>query len=154
MKITTKEYTIIKTKNYIKKNKLFFFFNGINRNSNDLVLVEQNLQKINLNCYKIYNKTSKKALNSSIYLKVSALINGITFFIKPIANINEAPKRKLITDLELLNYTLLAFSLNNKIYSKTQLKSVLALNYIESKLLFFQFSITHLKTVCTKTKTL
>lgn len=154
MKITTKEYTIIKTKNYIKKNRLFFFFNGINRNSNDLVLVEQNLQKINLNCYKVYNKTSKKTLSTSVYFNMSALINGITFLLKPISSKKEISKRKLIVDFDLLNYTLLAFNLNNRIYSKTQLKNVVSLNYKESKLLFFQFSVTNLKTVYTKIKNL
>ena len=35
MEFTSKDYKIIKTKNYLKKNNLFFFFCGVHRNLND-----------------------------------------------------------------------------------------------------------------------
>jgi hypothetical protein len=152
MKITTKDYTIIKTKNYIKKTNLFFFLNGINRSSNDLILIEQNFKKLGLNCYKIYNRTSKKTLKNSIFLNECALINGITFFFKPILIVKEITKKKLLTDFEHLNFTLLALNLNNHIYSKTQLHKMFSFNYKESKLLFFKFNITNLKIIHTINK--
>jgi hypothetical protein len=70
MKFTTKEYKITKTKSYIQTSNLFFFFNGINRNSNDWIIIEQKLKNINFEYYKIFNKTSKKTLENSIYKNV------------------------------------------------------------------------------------
>lgn len=49
MELTFKNYKMTKTKTYIKKNKLFFFFDGVHRNSNHWVLVEQELKNICFN---------------------------------------------------------------------------------------------------------
>jgi hypothetical protein len=150
MKFTTKEYKITKTKSYIQTSNLFFFFNGINRNSNDWIIIEQKLKNINFEYYKIFNKTSKKTLENSIYKNVIPTINSITFLIKLRSNTKELSKQILLNNFEPLLFTLLAVKLNNKIYSTTQLKALPSLNYSENKLLLFQFSITNLKTFVKK----
>lgn len=143
MEITSKNYKIMKTKNYIKKNNLFFFFSGIHRNSNDWILVEQNLKNINFNYYKIFNRTAKKLLNNSIYKTIKPAINSITFVIKP--KIKQVSKQILTASFEPLLFNMLAIKLNNKIYQTTQLKSTYSLNYKDNKILVFKFVIANLK---------
>lgn len=145
MKFSSKEYNIIKIKNYIIKNDLFFFFHGINRKSNEWINVEQELQKISFSYYKILNKIFKNTINKSIYTNISPLVNSVTFLIKPKINKKNITKNILIHNFEYLIFTLLAIKLNNKIYSKNQLNNSFSFLYKESKLLFFQFNTTNNK---------
>lgn len=150
MQFSSKDYKILKTKNYLKENNLFFFFNSIHRNSNDGIIIEQNLKKFNLNYYKIFNKTSKATLNNSIYKNSNELINSMTVFIQPISNSIELKKSNLLSCFEPLLFNMLAIKLNNKIYSTFQLKEISTLNYKDTKLLLFQFSLTNLKLIFKK----
>lgn len=147
MRLTSKKYKITKTKNYLKKNNSFLFFNSTNKKSNSWSTTEQNLKKINFDYYKIFNKTSKKTLTNSIYKNVSALISSITFFVKLKSNMQEIVKLNLTIDFNNLSFILLAFKLNSKVYSSTQVKNTHVLNYKENKLLFFQFQISNLKLI-------
>lgn len=150
MQFSSKDYKILKTKNYLKENYLFFFFNSIHRNSNDGIIIEQNLKKFNLNYYKIFNKTSKTTINNSIYKNSNELINSMTIFIKPISHSLELKKSNLLSCFEPLMFNMLAVKLNNKIYSTSQLKEINTLNYKDTKLLLFQFSLTNLKLILKK----
>ena len=150
MDLTTKKFKIEKTKNLIKHNNLFIFLNGINRNSNDWILIEQELKKINFNYYKIFNKTSKKTLNNSIFLNTSSLINSMTFLLKPLVAEQEINKNILLNKIETLIFSLLAIKVNNKIYSKTKLKNLVTLNYKNNKLLFYKFLISNTKVILKK----
>jgi hypothetical protein len=143
MELISKNYKIGKTKNYIKKNNIFFFFSGINRNSNDWILVEQSLKSVNFNYYKIFNRTAKKTLNNSIYKTIKPTINGITFLIKP--KTNRLSKQILTASFEPLLFNMLAIKLNDKIYQTTQLNNNYSLNYEDNKILVFKFLITNLK---------
>lgn len=146
MKFNTKNYKIDKTKNYIETNDILFFFNGVNKKSNDWIHTEQNLKKINFKYYKIFNKTTKKELNnSSINNNLSNIINGITFLLTPEQNTKNLLKNIILKDLTFLFFVLLTVKLNNKLYSVNQLKQSNSLNYINNKLLIYQFSIVHLK---------
>jgi hypothetical protein len=150
VQFSSKDYKILKTKNYLKENYLFFFFNSIHRNSNDGIIIEQNLKKFNLNYSKIFNKTSKTTINNSIYKNSNELINSMTVFIKPISYSLELKKSNLLSCFEPLMFNMLAIKLNNKIYSTSQLKELNTLNYKDSKLLLFQFSLTNLKLILKK----
>jgi hypothetical protein len=150
VQFSSKDYKILKTKNYLKENSLFFFFNSIHRNSNDGIIIEQNLKKFNLNYYKIFNKTSKTTINNSIYKNSNELINSMTVFIKPISHSLELKKSNLLGCFEPLMFNMLAIKLNNKIYSTSQLKEINTLNYKDNKLLLFQFSLTNLKLILKK----
>ena len=145
MKFSAKNYKINKTKNYIQTNNILFFFNGVNKNSNDWIHTEQNLKKINFKYYKVFNKTTKKALNDSIYNRASNTINGITFFIKPETSTKNLLKTTIVKDLKLLLFILLTIKLNNKLYSANQLNKNNSLNYMDNKLLMYQFGVAHLK---------
>lgn len=145
MDLTAKKYKIEKTKKFIKQNRLFIFFNGINRNSTDWVIIEQDLQKINFNYYKIFNKTSKLALNDSIFLSIISLINSVTFLLKPLKTENNLHKKILFQKFESLGFLFNAIKINNKIYSKSQIKNLVTLNYKDNKLMFYKFLIANVK---------
>ena len=146
MQFSSKDYKILKTKNYLKENNLFFF-NSIHRNSNDGIIMEQNLKKFNLNFYKIFNKTSKTTIKNSIYKNSNELINSMTVFIKPASHSIELKKSNLLNCFESLMFNMLAIKLNNKIYATSQLKEIKTLNYKDNKVLLFQFSVTNLKLI-------
>lgn len=145
MEFTSKKYKIIKTKSYVQTHSLFFFFHGLNRKSNEWVIAEQNLKNLNFDYYKVFNQTTKKTLNSSIYKNITPTINSITFLIKPISNEKEMTKKILLDNFEVLLFTLLAVNINNKVYSTSQVKNTFSLNYKDNKLLFFQFGLTNMK---------
>jgi hypothetical protein len=142
MKLTPKNYKITKTKNYLKKNNLFFFFNGINQNSNNWIKTKQELKNLNLNYYTIFNKTSVNTFKNSIHKNANQTINGITFLIKPILN-NAIMTKKLLFSLDPLVF--LSLKLNNRIYSLNQIKYTSSLNYYNNKLLLYQFYLTNIK---------
>ena len=83
MKLSVKDYKIVKIKTYFKANHLFFFFNVIIRNSLDWLLIEQGLKTVGFNYYKVLNRTTIKTFNTSIYANNKSAITGSTFLIKP-----------------------------------------------------------------------
>jgi hypothetical protein len=150
MKFTSKEYNIAKTKKYFQSNNLFIFFNGINLNSDNWILIEQKLKKINFSYYKIFNTTSKKILQNSIHISKAALVSSITFLFKPISTFQEITKDTLLNSFEPMLFTILALKLNNKIYSKDQLKKLFSFKYKENKLLLFHFGVVNIKLLMIK----
>ena len=83
MKLSSKNYKIVKIKKYFHTNKLFLLVNGMNRSSLDWLLVEQELKTIGFNYYKSSNKTTMKALESSVYNSAKPLLSGSSFLLKP-----------------------------------------------------------------------
>lgn len=145
MKLNTKEYKILKIRNYLKNNEIFFLFNGLNRNSHDWITTEQELKKITFNYYKILNKTSHNEINASIYQNLASTINGITFFLEPNKDLKILTKHVLLANFKTLLFDMLAVKFNNKIYSLEQIKSIYSLNYSENYLILYQFNVTKLK---------
>lgn len=145
MEFSSKEYKTSKTKQYIKTTKLFFFFTGIDKSSNDWILIEQNLNNLKFNYYKVFNKITTQTLQNSIYNNVKPIINGITFLIKPTFESQLLSKQVLINSFEPLFFVMLALKLNNKVYSTKRLGNMSSLEYHENKLLLYQFGLTNLK---------
>jgi len=145
MKLNAKEYQRIKTKKYLKKNRLFFFYNGVNRNSNYWRKTEQSLKIMGFNFLKNFNKITNKELKNSIFKNMKEIINGPTFFIKPNSK-NQLLKDVLLSKFCPLLFIVLAIKINSKIYSLTVLKkNPNLINYDNNTLLFYQFNITNLK---------
>ncbi len=151
MKLNIKNYKIVKTKEYFRSNNLFFFVNSLNQNSLDWLLTEQEFKTIGFDYYKVLNKTTVKTLNISIYAKISPIIKGSTFLIKP-QKTKPFLKQTILKTFNLLFFELLIIKFNNKIYPANSLKSIHSLEYKETKLLFCQFNLTHLKTYCKLSK--
>ena len=136
MKFNYKNFKIKKTKNYMKKNKLFIFVSSICNS----------LKNINFSYYKIYNKTVRKALKSSIYYRaIKFVLNSTIFLIKP--KIKKLLKQILYINFKFYNFLIL--KLNNKIYKTIQLKKNYSLNYKINKLFIFKFAVINLKKIKT-----
>ena len=148
MKLNSKDYKILKTKKHFKANNLFFFANGANQNSSDWLATEQGLKTLGFSYYKLFNKTTVKTLNNSIYNNIKSIVSGPTFFINPSTN-KPLSKQTISNNLDLLLFELLMVKFNNKIYSIKSLKNTYSLDYKETKLVFYQFGLTHLKS-CSK----
>ena len=145
MKLSTKDYQKIKTKEYLKKNQLFFFFNGVNRNSNDWRKTEQSLVRMGFMFFKSFNKITRKELKNSIFKKLKEIVNGPTFLIKPKATAQLSIDILLSKFCPLL-FILIAIKINNKIYPLIVLKkNQNEINYTHNALLFYQFNVTNLK---------
>jgi len=100
--------------------------------------VEQDLVKSKLNYYRSYNTLTKNSIENSIFKNLTKLINGPLFFvkIKNKENINLTLK-KLININTLL--TALCIRINSKIYSISQLKKILSLNYVKNIVILHKF---------------
>ena len=81
MQFNLKSYQIYKTKKYLKNDFLFLAI-GANQNSQNLINISQNLHKLNLTYYKIYNNTSIKMFKNSVYQNLSKTLNTTLFFLK------------------------------------------------------------------------
>lgn len=144
MKLSVKDYQIVKTKDYFKASNLFFFVSGISRTSLDWLLIEQKLKTTGLSYYKLLNKTTLKTLDNSIFNNTTPVISSSTFLIKPSLN-KYILKQKIFNTFNPLFFELLIVKLNNRSYSVTSLQNTYVLKYKTTKLLFYQFNLTHLK---------
>ena len=144
MKFSLKDYKLLKTKKYIKNTNLFFVISGININSKNSIEIQQDLTRINFKCYKIFNKTSTKILDKSIYRNSKHIIIGLIFFVEPKKQ-NKISKKMIFHHFGNLKFILLKVKLNNQIYLLNQFKNVNILSYIKNKLLLYQFTVLHLK---------
>ena len=145
MLLKKKNYETLKVKTYLKNDKLVFFFNGVNRNSKKLLRVEQELKSLGYCSYKVLNKIALKTLNNSIHLNTKPLFNGLKFFIKPSKKPYKLTRNIFQKNFEPLLFLIMAVKINNRIYSRTQLKSLHSIKYNENKLLLYQFMTTNLK---------
>jgi hypothetical protein len=145
MKLNTKEYQKIKTKEYLKKNQLFFFLNGVSKNSNDWRKTEQSLGSMGLMVFKSFNKITNKELKDSTFKNFKEVINGPTFLIKPKPKV-QLSRDGLLSKVCPLLFILLALKINNRIYPLIVLKKTQnEINYTNNALLFHQFNVTNLK---------
>jgi hypothetical protein len=145
MKLNTKEYQKIKTKEYLKKNRLFFFLNGVNRNSNDWRKTEQSLVAMGFMFLKSFNKITNKELKNSTFKNLKEIVNGPTFLIKPKATA-QLFRDVLLSKFCPLLFILIAIKINNKIYPLIVLKkNQNEINYTNNALLFYQFNVTNSK---------
>jgi hypothetical protein len=145
MLLKKKNYETLKIKTYLKNEKLFFFFNGVNRSSEKLLHVEQELKTLGYCSYKVLNKITIKTLDNSIYLNTKPLFNGLNFFIKPFKKPYKLTKNIFQKSFEPLLFLIMAVKINDKVYSRDQLKALHSIKYNKNKLLFYQFIDTNLK---------
>lgn len=144
MQFNLKNYQIIKTKQYLKKNNFLLFSIGANQNAQNWINTEQKLYKLKLNYHKLYNNVTLKIIKNSIYKNLFYMINSTFFFIKP-SNNRLVNKKKLLTGLNSILFNVLSMKLNKKIYTIPQSKNMNSLSYKKNVSIIYQFLITNLK---------
>jgi hypothetical protein len=141
MKFNLKTYQENKTKQYLKDSKFVVLSTNANKKSQNWVITEQELLKLKLGYYKIYNKTTKKIIKDSIYLNFVNIIGSTFFFLKP-ANNNEI---QIDTKNQRLDFITLAIKLNKKVYATPQLKTIQSFHYKKNVSVLYQFLLANLK---------
>ena len=145
MKLNLKNYQILKTKNYLKKNNFLLFSIGANQNAQDWLNLEQELNKLQLNYYKTYNNTTKKIIKNSIYKNSIYLINSTFFLLKPNKQNKIQIKSNIINVINSIFFTTLAIKLNKKLYLISQSKNINSLDHKKNMSIMYQFLLTNLK---------
>ena len=138
MKFTVKSYKLTKIENYFKTSNFFFLANTITPKNN--IKTAQELKKLNINYYKLYNTLTKRILKNSIYHNYRPLINSLVMIIIPQDNKNIKPRTN-----ELI--TLLSVKLNNKIYPTNILRLTIKFNYKDDYLNLVKTSKIALKQI-------
>jgi len=132
MDFNLKEYKRSRIKHYLKKVNFFFFFLGTSLNNESWIKIEQAFVNHKLRYFRILNKLMIKTLKNSIFKNLVVLIHG------PIILVNTTNKKLPFKELENINpfISLLGFRLNNKIYSRRQIKNLKKISYIENISIF------------------
>ena len=141
-----KKYRVLKIKNNFKNSDLLFFYHSSKIKSNKLVFAEQHFKKIKLNCNQIYNGTTIKTINNSIYSNINQTVSGIITFTKPTFKSTTLQLKTIKNNLEP-SFILLFLKLNNKIYTLLQFKNINKFNY---KITIFNLNkelIKYIKTI-------
>lgn len=132
MDFSLKTYRRLKIKYYLKTINFFFFFHGASLNNESWIKTEQTLVRNKLKYYRVFNTLMIRTLKCSIFKNLITLLHG------PIVLINtdnvELTLKKLKNINPLIN--LLCLKLNNKIYSRKQIKNIKKLSYIENVSIF------------------
>lgn len=145
MKFEFREFTITNTKNDIKEVNFFLFCNGANKNAKDWLLSEQSVRGINFRSHKVFNQTSRKTIQNSIFIRSAALINSAGFIFTPDFLKEETPQNLTYNFEKAVDFVILAFKLNHNFVSVTETKKLVSLKYADNKLLFFKFNTLNLK---------
>ena len=128
-------YKIFKTKYTLKFTPFFFFFSSTRLKSRNWMFVEQALNTIELNYYKVYNISTNKVVYKSIFKGGNQLIiNGSTLFVT--LDKKKANKKSFPLVLKLINahplLTFLSAKINNKVYSSLQIQRINFSSYIKN----------------------
>lgn len=145
MQLNLKNYQILKTKNYLKKNNFLLFSIGANQNSQNWLTIEQGLNKLQLNYYKTYNNTTKKIIKNSIYKNAIHLVNSTFFILKPNKQTKIQIKSNIMNVINSIFFSTLAIKLNKKLYLISQSKNINSFDYKKNMSLIYQFLVTNLK---------
>lgn len=141
MDFSLKTYRRLKIKYYLKTINFFFFFHGASLNNESWIKTEQTLVSNKLKYYRVFNTLMIRTLKCSIFKNLTTLLHG------PIVLINtdnvELTLKKLKNINPLIN--LLCLKLNNKIYSRKQIKNIKKLSYIENVSIFHKSMKTLIK---------
>ena len=141
MDFNLKTYKRLKIKYYLKTVNFFFFFHGASLDSESWIKIEQTLVKNKLKYYRVFNTLMIKILNCSIFKNLTTLLHG------PIILINKNDTKLISKKLKNINplVNLLCLKLNNKIYSRKQIKNIKKFSYIENVSIFHKSMKTLIK---------
>ena len=151
MDFNSKDYQNVKLKNFFKTNGFFLWFHSAKLDLNQWIHTEQNLKKLKLNYSKALNGITLKLFKESIYKNMSPIVCSFVLFINSNFKTTELQLNSVKKDLKP-SFKLIAVKLNNKIYSKSQLKGINDFSYKKSVLNLYGSLDQHLKTSYVLTK--
>lgn len=141
MSFNLKTYKLLKIKNYFKKINFLFFFQGTSLDKINRIKIEQLFNKEEFKYFQVINSLTVKIMKDSILKNLTPLIHGSILLVH--TNSKKLTLKKLNNISIFIN--LLCLRLNNKIYSKKQIKNLKKLSYIENIYLFYSFMQMNLK---------
>lgn len=144
MRLNIKNCKIKKIDKHFKASNFFFLINGMNQNFLDWLLIEQRLKRIGFNCNTFLNKITLKALKDSNFGAIESAINSFTCTLETKPD-KRFLKLAVINTFNSLFFELLIIKLNGRTYPAVSSKNTRLLKYKKTKLLFYQFNLTHLK---------
>jgi len=132
MDFNLKTYKRFKIKHYFKTINFFFFFHGTFLNNENWIKIEQGFVTHELKYVRVLNKLMINTLKNSIFKNLVVLIHG------PIILLNNVNVKLTFKELENINplISLLGFKLNNKVYSRKQIKNLKRMSYFENISIF------------------
>ena len=128
MRIKTKNYKLKKTQFYYKNKKVLFLFDTYNSNMRNWLNIEQKIKKSNFKYYKILNVITKKFLKKTIFKNFSITINSPLKLIY-LKNVNKVINIKKLEKNIFSGFKLFTIKLNNRLYSRSQIKNIEVLDY-------------------------
>ena len=128
MKLNLKEYRGLKVEKHFQDYSFFFLYNSTKIKSEKWVLIEQDLKALKLEYNQIFNKTSIKTIDNSIYKNIKYVFSDVTIFMKPIYKSTKLDIKTLNKKLDNL-FIILLIKLNNKIYITSQFKNLKEFSY-------------------------
>jgi len=129
MDFNFKTYKHFQIKHYLKTIRFFCFFHGPSLSNENWIKIEQSFIHHELKYFRILNKLMINILKNSIFKNLIVLIHGPMILLRK----NTNPKltfKKLNSLSPFINF--LSFRLNNKIYSKKQVKNLEKISYLEN----------------------
>ena len=144
MKFNLKKYQKQKTKQYLRNNNFLILSINANQNSENWVLAEQELRKLQIIYYKICNKTTKTVMKNSTNKNIANIISSTFFLLKP-ATEKTRISFKTLQLLDLILFTILVIKLNKKTYTVPQFKNAPTLNHKKNMAILYQFLLTSTK---------
>nr|YP_010377450.1 hypothetical protein NDB36_mgp27 [Hemiaulus sinensis]QYB23186.1 hypothetical protein [Hemiaulus sinensis] len=135
MKLKFKNFNENKIINFFKNKPFFFIYQNTTTNCVKWTKTEQKFSKLKLNSNKFQNNLMVLFLNKSIFKNLTPIINGSIILL----DLKQENKVDLSANqLENLDnlFFFLSLKLNNKLYSKSQIKNLSTLNYKQNVKIF------------------
>jgi len=151
MDFNLKNYKRFKIKYYLKTVNFFFFFHGTSLNNENWIKIEQSFVINKLKYIRVLNKIMINILKNSILKNLVVLIHGPILLLSINKNNSKLTFKKLENISPLINF--LGFKLNNKIYSKEQVRNLKKMSYFENVYIFHNSMKTFTKMPYYKFKT-
>ena len=134
MDFNLKTYKCFKFKYYFKTVRIIFFFHGTSLNNENWLEIEQVFISNQLSYLRIFNTLINKSMQDSTFKNLSNLIHGPIVLLR---GTNVKLSMSAIKNINPLIY-LLCLKLNNKVYSKAQIKNVKQLSYLKNIFTFYK----------------
>ena len=144
MDFNLKNYKHFKTKQYFKTINFFFFFHGTSLNNENWIKIEQKFVANKLKYIRVLNRLMVNTLKNSIFKNLVVLIHGPILLLSIDKNNSKLTFKELENISPQINF--LGFKLNNKIYSKEQIKNLKKMSYLKNVCILHNSMKTFTKT--------